>query len=101
MCVQFPDALTTDSQGWQRHPAHSGLPAPLIQLIGRDDALAASTELVATYRLVTLMGPGGIGKTQLDHVGRVVVSQTDRSQEKHGITIPAGAESSPGVDFAG
>lgn len=42
-----------------------GLPAPVRPLIGRDNAVAAVCELLATSRLVTLTGPGGIGKTQL------------------------------------
>ena len=34
-------------------------------LVGRDDDLALVEGLIAQYRLVTLLGPGGIGKTQL------------------------------------
>ncbi|MCA2211303.1 AfsR/SARP family transcriptional regulator [Jidongwangia harbinensis] len=45
------------------HPA--GLPAPVTGLIGRDDELARIGALFATGRLVTVLGPGGAGKTRL------------------------------------
>lgn len=41
------------------------LPAPLTTLIGRDDDLAALQQLLPRHRVVTLVGPGGIGKTGL------------------------------------
>ncbi len=45
-------------------PMHN-VPAPLSSLIGRDDELAVVVELLRNYRLVTLIGPGGVGKTRL------------------------------------
>ncbi|NGO71726.1 BTAD domain-containing putative transcriptional regulator [Streptomyces boncukensis] len=43
-----------------------GEPAvPLTDLIGRKEAVPALGELLATHRLVTLTGPGGVGKTRL------------------------------------
>ncbi len=41
------------------------MPIPVSRLIGRGAALAAVHRLVATARLVTLTGPGGIGKSRL------------------------------------
>ncbi|MGC4851023.1 BTAD domain-containing putative transcriptional regulator [Micromonospora sp. DT15] len=41
------------------------LPAPLDELIGRDEALAELRALLPRQRLVTLVGPGGVGKTRL------------------------------------
>src|SRR3984893_15338661 len=43
----------------------STLPEPIAELIGRDDELLEILSLAATHRLVTLTGPGGIGKTRL------------------------------------
>ncbi|WP_285707663.1 BTAD domain-containing putative transcriptional regulator [Microtetraspora sp. NBRC 16547] len=43
----------------------TNLPAPLTGLIGRDDAVAEISARLATDRLVTLTGPGGVGKTRL------------------------------------
>ncbi|WP_308282642.1 BTAD domain-containing putative transcriptional regulator [Pseudonocardia nigra] len=41
------------------------LPVPLTELIGREDAVARVHAMVDGGRLVTLVGPGGIGKTRL------------------------------------
>ncbi|MER6008563.1 BTAD domain-containing putative transcriptional regulator [Nonomuraea angiospora] len=41
------------------------LPAPLTSFIGREDDLARIDTLLATGRLVTVLGPGGAGKTRL------------------------------------
>lgn len=43
----------------------TNLPPPLTTFIGRDDDLASVDSLLARNRLVTLIGPGGCGKTQL------------------------------------
>ncbi|MEU9867592.1 BTAD domain-containing putative transcriptional regulator [Actinomadura sp. NPDC048021] len=41
------------------------LPAALDELIGREDAVERGRALLAGHRLVTLTGPGGVGKTRL------------------------------------
>ncbi|PDP89433.1 AfsR family transcriptional regulator [Glycomyces fuscus] len=43
----------------------AGLPAPVGDLIGRDEHLRALRSLVGAQRMVTLTGPGGVGKTRL------------------------------------
>jgi predicted ATPase/DNA-binding winged helix-turn-helix (wHTH) protein len=47
-----------------RPEAPSGLPRPPTRLFGRDGDLAAIEALLERARLVTLVGPGGIGKTR-------------------------------------
>ena len=46
-------------------PAPSNIPELVSELIGRDRELAEIQSLAARRRLVTLTGPGGIGKTRL------------------------------------
>jgi predicted ATPase/DNA-binding winged helix-turn-helix (wHTH) protein len=54
----------------------TNLPAPSAQLIGRDAELADVKSLLGSHRLVTLIGPGGIGKTRLAlEVARQLLSQ--------------------------
>ncbi|MGC7102962.1 BTAD domain-containing putative transcriptional regulator [Amycolatopsis lurida] len=43
----------------------TNLPAPLTELIGREDAVSEITALLSATRLVTLTGTGGVGKTRL------------------------------------
>ncbi|TYB55377.1 AAA family ATPase [Nonomuraea sp. PA05] len=46
-------------------PAPTPPPAQLTSFVGRDDEMAEITELLRVTRLVTLTGPGGVGKTRL------------------------------------
>jgi predicted ATPase/DNA-binding winged helix-turn-helix (wHTH) protein len=45
-------------------PAHSGnLPALLTHVVGRDEVIATVVSRCSQHRLLTIVGPGGIGKT--------------------------------------
>ncbi|MFG3016521.1 BTAD domain-containing putative transcriptional regulator [Streptomyces cinerochromogenes] len=43
----------------------ANLPVPLTALIGREEALGVISRMLGRQRLVTLTGPGGVGKTRL------------------------------------
>jgi transcriptional regulator with XRE-family HTH domain len=59
-----PSAFPTERTIFGR--AHTNLPAPLTLILGRDLELDKLRELLGhTERLVTLVGPPGIGKTRL------------------------------------
>ncbi|MFI7058294.1 AfsR/SARP family transcriptional regulator [Streptosporangium canum] len=46
-------------------PRRGNLPARLTSFVGRERDVARTAELLAGHRLVTLLGPGGAGKTRL------------------------------------
>jgi predicted ATPase len=46
-------------------PARDNLPVALTGFVGRDEELTRLDELLAGSRLVTMIGPGGVGKTRL------------------------------------
>lgn len=48
-----------------RPAARTNLPAPLTEIVGREEATAGVRALLGAARLVTLTGPGGVGKTRL------------------------------------
>jgi len=47
------------------HPFQTNLPVAASALIGRETAVEQLRDLLSAYRVVTLTGPGGIGKTVL------------------------------------
>lgn len=62
---------------------HSGVPAPAVGLIGRDREVAAVSRLLGTNRLVTLVGPGGAGKTAL----AMTVARNLEVDFEHGVSV--------------
>jgi predicted ATPase len=57
----------TGAAATEETPRVAGLPAPATPLVGRDQEIAAVADLVVGQgvRLVTLTGPGGVGKSRL------------------------------------
>jgi len=64
--------VTGAQDGTAAHEASGGwagergaLPVPITPLFGRDAEAAAVAQVLSSQRLVTLAGPGGVGKTRL------------------------------------
>jgi predicted ATPase len=84
-------ARLTPAAAPARRPAP--LPVPLTPIIGREDEIGAVTALLRDpeVRLVTLLGPGGIGET------RLAVEVAHRMLDKSG---PAGLDEASFIDLA-
>ena len=90
------------------------LPTPLTALLGRHAEVREITDLLATHRLVTLIGPGGVGKTRLaieaaraaepsfpDGLAFVDLSPVrDPAQVLPTITRALGVREAPGTELA-
>ncbi len=68
-------------------PRPRSLPARYTTFVGRSSELAEAQQLLATHRLVTITGPGGVGKSSL--AVEVARSLTDRMEA---VFVPMEAE---------
>jgi predicted ATPase/DNA-binding winged helix-turn-helix (wHTH) protein len=59
----------------------NNLPAPLTRIVGREDVIAALATQLARRRFLTIVGPGGIGKTTV----AVAVAGAVRASYKDGV----------------
>ena len=59
------------------------LPFAVTRMIGRDDAVAAVVTRLSRERLVTIVGPGGIGKTTL----ALAVAERMMASYEHGVWL--------------
>lgn len=66
-CFAAPLLRPAASESRTSPPAASppSLPSPLAKMIGRDDAVERISAELAQHRFVTIVGPGGIGKTSV------------------------------------
>ena len=70
-----PPAVGTESRN-DKFSAQSGLPMRPIMMIGRETVVSEVSEKLRNERFVTLLGPGGIGKTTIAlAVGRATVEE--------------------------
>ncbi len=59
------------------------LPVPSASIVGRERELASVRELLAEGRLVTLLGPGGVGKTRL----AISVGEAEQTTRPEGVWL--------------
>lgn len=66
-CFAAPLLRAAHSESPRSPPVSSlrALPSPLAKMIGRDDAVEKISAELALHRFVTIVGPGGIGKTSV------------------------------------
>lgn len=62
IAVLEPVSTASENARWR---SGQWLPTPLTAILGRDAEVAEVAALLSTHRLVTLSGPGGVGKTRL------------------------------------
>jgi len=70
------------------------LPMPLTRIVGRDGIIAALTTQLAQRRFLTIVGPGGIGKTTV----AIAVAETVRASYRDGVWF-VGLASLPDPDL--
>ncbi|MEU0489523.1 BTAD domain-containing putative transcriptional regulator [Nocardiopsis sp. NPDC006139] len=63
--VHHPHVMAPPADPAPAAPARGSVPAPLTDLVGRDDCVAEVRRTLARSRLTTLLGPGGVGKTSM------------------------------------
>ncbi|WP_251095106.1 BTAD domain-containing putative transcriptional regulator [Streptomyces sp. Caat 7-52] len=76
-------------------PARPRLPAQLTRFVGREAELARIDEALAGSRLVTLTGPGGVGKTRLALEAARARTGTDAAPSGTGTPPPTAAAATP------
>jgi predicted ATPase/class 3 adenylate cyclase len=73
--VVVPDAAALEGKG-ERASLPSNLPEPAGALLGRGADLASLAELARAHRVVTISGPGGVGKTRtMIELGRTLAPE--------------------------
>ncbi|MDO8211638.1 BTAD domain-containing putative transcriptional regulator [Conexibacter sp. CPCC 206217] len=71
------------------NPVRSGVRFDATALLGRDDDVQRLRALLASERVVSIVGPGGLGKTRLAHVlARVAAQPVVHVVELVGVTAP-------------
>jgi predicted ATPase/DNA-binding SARP family transcriptional activator len=68
-----------DSAAGDWHSRAVGVVSDSSELIGRDDDIASIVALFDRYRLVTVQGPGGVGKTRVSHRVGAELARAGRS----------------------
>ena len=95
--TQSPENATSLRELPKANPSAHILPIPVSYLIGRDRECDAVTAKFSSSRLVTLIGPGGIGKTRLalEVAHRIASRYVDGAAFVDLTALPAGDELQP------
>ncbi len=84
--AQDPSLDVTVASGHDTGPSpehRSTVPGSLTALVGRDDEVRDLTRLFRDHRFITLVGPGGVGKTRL----ALEVARDESSRLSHGACL--------------
>jgi predicted ATPase/class 3 adenylate cyclase len=74
--LAVPDPTELEGKGERFASLPSNLPEPTARLVGREEDLAALTESVGEHRVVSITGPGGVGKTRIvAELGRMLAPE--------------------------
>ena len=74
--VVVPDPGALEGKGERFASLPSNLPEPVAPLIGRSADLASLMEMVREHRVVTITGPGGVGRTRvIIELGRLLAPE--------------------------
>jgi predicted ATPase/class 3 adenylate cyclase len=74
--IVVPDERTLEGKGERFAGLPGDLPQPVTSLVGRAADVHSLVELVRKHRVLTITGPGGVGKTRmLVEVGRVLAPE--------------------------
>src|SRR4051794_12303860 len=74
--IVVPDARALEGKGERFASLPSNLPHPAAPLVGRADDVTSLVELAREHRVVTITGPGGVGKTRiLVELGRLLAPE--------------------------
>jgi len=74
--IVVPDPGSLEGKGERFASLPSNLPDPAAPVVGRDADLARLIELGREHRVVTIIGPGGVGKTRiLIELGRLLAPE--------------------------
>jgi len=93
--VVVPDPAALEGKGEQFASLPSNLPDPVAPLVGRAADLASLVELAREHRVVTITGPGGVGKTRMViELGRLLAPEF-----LDGVAFVALADVTEHVDF--